>query len=328
MERWDQLADGDGDGVPDALDAFPSDSSEYLDTDGDGLANGADDDDDGDGVKDSEDGVALDRFETVDTDGDGVGDSADPDDDGDGVSDAIDAFPLDRGARADSDVDGIPDSVDDDDDGDSVGDTEDAFPKYPHEWLDTDKDGIGDNIDDDDDNDGLLDAEDPDPKNGEARPHLLPLTARLGNSWEHIRVGLARNAQLYTDPPVAYIYPQSVGQSQEYGQVTLGNGTTPDVQFNDRLFGGIGLLYIDRNNNGDLADDGPPVRPRYDDCCLFQSLHVDVSYASGVTVPYVITLATRQASWREDGLAEIVRGGGVDRECRTAKRLECSGPDC
>lgn len=44
--------DDDNDGVPDASDAFPLDSSEWVDTDGDGIGNNADPDDDGDGYTD------------------------------------------------------------------------------------------------------------------------------------------------------------------------------------------------------------------------------------------------------------------------------------
>ena len=47
------LSDTDGDGSPDADDAFPSDINEYLDTDGDGIGNNEDTDDDGDGYADA-----------------------------------------------------------------------------------------------------------------------------------------------------------------------------------------------------------------------------------------------------------------------------------
>ncbi len=46
------VVDSDGDGVPDAQDAFPYDPDEYLDTDGDGVGNNADLDDDNDGLPD------------------------------------------------------------------------------------------------------------------------------------------------------------------------------------------------------------------------------------------------------------------------------------
>ena len=40
--------DADGDGVDDAVDAFPNDPAESVDTDDDGIGNNADTDDDGD----------------------------------------------------------------------------------------------------------------------------------------------------------------------------------------------------------------------------------------------------------------------------------------
>lgn len=46
-------ADIDGDGIPNASDAFPEDSSESIDTDGDGIGNNADTDDDNDGYGDT-----------------------------------------------------------------------------------------------------------------------------------------------------------------------------------------------------------------------------------------------------------------------------------
>jgi hypothetical protein len=49
----DQVADSDGDGVPDDQDAFPNDPNEWEDTDGDGIGNTADADDDNDGMPDN-----------------------------------------------------------------------------------------------------------------------------------------------------------------------------------------------------------------------------------------------------------------------------------
>jgi len=52
--------DSDGDGVLDHLDAFPDDSSEWLDSDGDQIGNNSDPDDDNDGIIDQYDGFPLD----------------------------------------------------------------------------------------------------------------------------------------------------------------------------------------------------------------------------------------------------------------------------
>jgi len=114
------LADGDGDGVPDVDDAFPDDPAESRDGDGDG-------------VGDNADAFPQDPNESVDTDGDRVGDNAD-------------AFPDDPSDWAD-------------DDGDGVGNNLDPFPNDPNESADNDTDGVGDNEDTDDDNDGISDIE-------------------------------------------------------------------------------------------------------------------------------------------------------------------------
>ena len=52
--------DTDGDGVIDGQDAFPTEASEALDTDGDGIGNNADIDDDGDKIADAVDLDPLD----------------------------------------------------------------------------------------------------------------------------------------------------------------------------------------------------------------------------------------------------------------------------
>jgi hypothetical protein len=139
--------DGDGYTNQNRLDMFPLDSSEWIDTDLDGIGNNADTDDDGDGVLDTDDVFPLDASETVDSDGDGIGNNADTDDDGDGVTDGSDAFPLDASETVDSDGDGIGNNADTDDDGDSVTDSSDAFPLDASETVDSDGDGVGDNTD-------------------------------------------------------------------------------------------------------------------------------------------------------------------------------------
>lgn len=157
------LVDSDDDGVPDEEDAFPSDSLEWLDTDGDGIGNNADTGDDDDGFEDSKDDFPLDSSEWLDTDGDGTGNNADSDDDNDGFADTNDEFPLDDSEWLDTDGDGIGNNADPDDDNDSFADVNDDFPLDDSEWLDTDGDGIGNNADPNDDNDRLADVDDPRP---------------------------------------------------------------------------------------------------------------------------------------------------------------------
>ena len=129
------IKDSDRDGVVDSLDAFPSNASESLDTDIDGIGNNADTDDDGDGVADTSDASPLDATESSDTDLDGTGNNADTDDDGDGVADNLDPAPLNPLVfnqttynNADFDGDGVINLHDADDDGDGVPDVVDTSP--------------------------------------------------------------------------------------------------------------------------------------------------------------------------------------------------------
>ena len=213
--------DSDADGIPDALDEFPGDGAEYVDTDGDGLGNHADMDDDGDGVPDAEDQVPLDPDETVDTDGDGIGDSDDVDDDGDGAPDVVDAFPFDETETRDSDGDGIGDWRDEDDDGDGVPDAQDAFRLYPGEWFDTDGDGIGNNADLDDDADGRPDAYDPAPMVGIPGNPVL----RFSNFTLSGARGYAVPLSGTGDGGVSY--PPAHGRSQPLRGISPGRWSSP-----------------------------------------------------------------------------------------------------
>jgi hypothetical protein len=70
------LSDSDGDGVPDAQDAFPNNPAETTDTDGDGTGNNADTDDDNDGMPDAWESQygfnPLIDDASADADGDGI----------------------------------------------------------------------------------------------------------------------------------------------------------------------------------------------------------------------------------------------------------------
>ena len=70
--------DIDGDGVANTADAFPTNSSESIDTDGDGIGNNADTDDDNDGLTDTQEIANGTNPLNADTDGDGVNDKDDP----------------------------------------------------------------------------------------------------------------------------------------------------------------------------------------------------------------------------------------------------------
>jgi hypothetical protein len=181
--------DCDGDTYEDLVDAFPIDSSEWSDMDGDGFGDNDDDGDiDGDGLANAYDACPLDANEYYDTDGDGICDNADDDDDGDLVLDVDDVSPLDPDESSDWDGDGIGDNTDADDDGDGIDDDVDldedgesqAYDFDNDGWDDDDEvtcetngtnsesipsdfddDGLCDDFqDDDDDNDGTVDTED------------------------------------------------------------------------------------------------------------------------------------------------------------------------
>jgi hypothetical protein len=151
------VADYDGDGVPDAQDAFPYDNTEWRDTDLDGKGDNSDPDIDGDGKNNTIDAFDYDKYEWKDSDSDGVGDNTDQDDDNDGYLDSQDAFPFNATEWRDLDYDNIGDNSDPDIDGDGVNNTLDAFPYNRFEVKDSDNDNVGDNTDQDDDDDGFYD---------------------------------------------------------------------------------------------------------------------------------------------------------------------------
>jgi hypothetical protein len=172
--------DIDNDGHVNAVDAFPSNPGEALDSDGDGIGNNADTDDDNDGMPDVYDELPLDRTEVGDLDGDGVGDRVDncrrvgnpaqSDRDGDGLGDACDPFP-DGGfgqllagdpapaPAATPPASGLPaadpfvppssafKATNDDWDGDGVPNALDVAPRDPLLQQDSDRDGVGDKSD-------------------------------------------------------------------------------------------------------------------------------------------------------------------------------------
>jgi len=84
------LYDRDFDGIPNDIDDFPTDSSEWNDNDSDGIGDNSDADDDNDGFNDSEDLFPFDSSENSDNDLDGIGDNLDTDDDNDGFNDSED----------------------------------------------------------------------------------------------------------------------------------------------------------------------------------------------------------------------------------------------
>ncbi len=144
--------DSDGDKISDVTDGFPSNPTQWKDTDGDGWG-----DNNSDGATQADD-LPFDETQWSDRDGDGWGDNPDgnnpdvfPDDetqwqdvDGDEYGDNPegnfgDACPDEHGTST-RDRYGCPDT-----DGDGSSDAGDAFPGDWSQWADSDSDGAGDN---------------------------------------------------------------------------------------------------------------------------------------------------------------------------------------
>jgi len=139
--------DQDSDGYSDLNDAFPSNPSQYIDTDGDGYGNNQS------ASANQSDAFPSDGTQWSDADGDGHGDNkygsqgdhfpSDPtrwqDSDEDGYANEDDAFDNDPTQWADADGDGYGDNPN--------GNNADDFPNNSSEWRDSDGDGVGDNSD-------------------------------------------------------------------------------------------------------------------------------------------------------------------------------------
>jgi hypothetical protein len=109
--------DSDGDGIADSADVFPMDSTQTMDSDGDGYGDYQ--------FGNNSDAFPNDPNEWADTDGDGYGDN-------------YDLFPNNGDQWIDSDSDGYGDN--------SNGEDGDNFPTDNSQWIDSDKDSFGDNL--------------------------------------------------------------------------------------------------------------------------------------------------------------------------------------
>ncbi len=259
-----------------------------------------------------------------DHDGDGLVNALDPDDDNDGALDVIDAAPLEPRDWLDTDVDGIGDFADQDADGDGIENRLDAFSLDPTEWQDNDGDGIGDNSDLDDDNDGVPDSADAAPLSG-PRNDQLAFKPVQWIGWAFVGDSSAgRRARVHPRQPASVTYPEAFGSRQSWHSIRLGSGANrvfeimidsyerrescKDVllpAFCDPREGGryyyeewSHKIYIDKNRNRDLTDDGPPlVMARNADSVDTPSeVHpavvtvLKVPYSTGEQLPYRLFL--------------------------------------
>ena len=273
-----------------------------------------------------------------DADGDGVDDAVDPDDDNDGAPDVIDALPLEPRDWLDTDGDGIGNFADRDADGDGVDNAVDPFSLDRREWRDNDADGIGDTLDADDDNDGLPDATDPDPLRGTRLDQLAFRRVERGVAYVYERFPPRHPAaSVHGAKPASVIYPEPRGTRQSYQFIELGDGANPRFEIMiDRLDRDepceavllaelcdpetkqflyfedyIDWIYIDRNQNQNLTDDGPPLVRAGNTHDVFSSPRVhtvlEVPYASGDVLPYGILLST----WDDPGRGAFYMGAGA-----------------
>ena len=145
--------DDDNDGTAQSSDAFPNDSTQWSDIDGDGFGDNPNGttpdacpnvvgtstidrygcpDEDSDGASDENDLWLGDNTQWFDTDGDSYGDNE--------AGTRGDSCPMESGTSNQGTKFGCPDS-----DSDGWADIEDAFPSEDSQWLDSDGDGWGDN---------------------------------------------------------------------------------------------------------------------------------------------------------------------------------------
>ena len=263
------------------------------------------------------------RDET-DADGDGIPNAVDPDDDNDGALDFIDALPLDPRDWLDTDEDGIGNFADRDADGDGVENALDPFSLDPREWLDTDEDGIGNTLDADDDNDGLRDTIDPNPLQGVKNDQLVLRMPARGVRYVYSS-GEYPAAFMHSGKPASVVYPEPQGDHQFYQFINLGDSVNPRFEIMIDRFNRkesceatllpslcnpktpnfayfehyIDKIYIDRNHNQNLTDDGPALIQAHNNGDYFGPgviTVLEVPYASGDTFPYGIFLSTAKIS--------------------------------
>ncbi|MDJ0776723.1 MAG: tandem-95 repeat protein [Gammaproteobacteria bacterium] len=245
--------DRDGDGTPNAQDAFPDDPNEDVDSDGDGIGDNADPDDDNNGVLDVDEGGAVNPGPD-DDDGDGVlngadncpaiyntsqtntdglgdgGDACDADDDEDGTPDVDDAFPLDATEQSDADGDGTGDVADTDDDNDGRSD---ASEDVAGASVDHDNDGIPNREDTDSDNDGVLDSIDLDPYDDAVSLNQAPVVADGSvTTDEDVTVAVTLGATDDGAVPGALVYSLSGPANGVVGGSAPNLTYTPNPEFN------------------------------------------------------------------------------------------------
>ena len=161
----DSYSDADlGWTIATGADAYPSDITQWLDSDGDGYGDNPPPATEGDSCASTTGTSNLDRFGCLDSDGDGYSDA----DMSWTIAEGADAFSAEASQWSDGDSDGYGDNATgldpdacplifgnsteagrlgcSDIDGDGYADVDDRFPTEKSQWNDSDADGFGDNI--------------------------------------------------------------------------------------------------------------------------------------------------------------------------------------
>ena len=209
--------DSDGDGVPDAVDAFSADINEWRNSDGDLTGDNADTDDDGDGEPDVSDAFPKDATEIADTDNDGAGDNRD-------------LFDADANEYYDLDTDGTGDFSDPDVDGDGTDSPDDQLDYDNTELLDYDFDGIGNIADLDDDNDGFTDGNDPDPMDSQV-PVLNFSNYNAQSTFFKNGLPEGFDPVAGADLPWTSATDESFSDTTSLGSRIIGHGETASVRY-------------------------------------------------------------------------------------------------
>ena len=313
--RFSITSDTDGDGYSDQIDAFPTDSTQWEDHDGDNHGDNPE--------GNSSDAFPDDPSQWEDSDGDGYGDRAvlpngdffpnDPtqwsDFDGDGYGDNSDGnngdqcpglyggstSPESRGCP-DTDNDGVADPFDalpddfyqqTDEDGDGFGDNQavpngDRFPQDPTQWKDSDGDGYGDNANGNS-------ADDCPGDYGTSSVDRVGCPDEDGDGYSNTVDPFPTDPTQWMDEDFDEFGDNSVGNNPD-----LCPNTNPSLKFETIGYSGCSKSQRDSDSDGvtddiDECDETPIGREVYEDGCPLPEVNVDSEGVAGGDVDIAST---------------------------------------
>ncbi len=106
------------------------------------------------------------------------------------------------------------------------------------------------------------------PESAEALKNAERIPVSISKSFAPVKMTVAARSGFHpklsdTPPEVIVKEPKYVGSSRKYGKLILGTRKNKTYHFVlDIKEGSHPVLYFDRNQNGDLTDDGPPLENR------------------------------------------------------------------